>query len=175
MRYLLAGALLLAASLGQAVERDVDGYFHTGQAVRTKKIVFGKVNVYAIDHAMKELPADKSKHGVIEADVDKKLEWKMLRHVEAAKIHKALRDAYAMNGYTDSAKIGKFVGALSGLKKGDWVTISYDAAAKTTTLYAPNGAIAQVPGEDFMRATWSIWFGHIDQPDLPDSLVSKLK
>jgi len=176
MRVILAAVVMLASSVGLAVERDADGYFHTGDGIRTKKVVGFNVKVYAIDHAMKALPAEKSKQGVIAAEVDKKLAWKMLRTVEAEKIRKALRDAYALNGFADAAKIEKLVGALDGdLKEGTWVTIMYDAASKKTTLYAPSGAHAQVAGADFMRATWSIWFGNIDQPSLSDSLVSKLK
>ena len=42
------------------------------------------------------------------------------------------------------------------------MTISYDAAKKATTITSPGGS-ATVGGEDFMKATWSIWFGKIDQ------------
>ena len=33
---------------------------------------------------------------------------------------------------------------------------------------------AMVEGVDFMRATWSIWFGKIDQAKLGDQLISKI-
>src|SRR5690349_9178978 len=83
----------------------------------------------------------------------------------------AVREAYEMNGYGDAAKIAAFTNALSAkeLKEGDAVTIRYDAARKTTTISGPGGS-ATVAGEDFMRATWSIWFGKIDQPELGDHL-----
>ncbi|MBI2391667.1 MAG: hypothetical protein HYV09_18910 [Deltaproteobacteria bacterium] len=35
-------------------------------------------------------------------------------------------------------------------------------------------ATATVAGHDFMRATWSHWFGKTDQPELGAALMSKL-
>ena len=166
-------ALGLFALPASALERDRDGYFHTGDGVRVKKIAFIHVKVYAIDHYMKDLPPQKSKQAVIDADVDKRFSWKMLRSVEADKIKNALREAYAKNGYADSGKINPFVDALAKeLKEGDTVTIKYDAASKVTTITSPAGS-ATVAGEDFMKATWSIWFGQIDQKDLGDSLLNR--
>ncbi|MDB4966463.1 MAG: hypothetical protein JWN44_2152 [Myxococcales bacterium] len=166
-------ALGLFALPASALERDRDGYFHTGDGVRYKKVAFINVKVYAIDHYMKDLPAQKSKQAVIEADVDKRFSWKMLRSVEAEKIRNALREAFAKNGYSDGGKIDSFLGSIGKeLKEGDAVTISYDHAKKTTTITTPGGS-ATVPGEAFMKATWSIWFGKIDQPQLGDSLLNK--
>ncbi len=174
MRTLIAVvALGLFALPASALERDRDGYFHTGEGIRYKKVAFINVKVYAIDHYMKDLPPQKSKQAVIDADVDKRISWKMLRTVDAEKIRNALREAYAKNGYNDAAKIGAFVDALAKeLKEGDAVTIKYDAAKKTTTITGPTGS-ATVPGEEFMKATWSIWFGKIDQKDLGDSLIQR--
>jgi hypothetical protein len=174
MRKLVLAAVLMMALPAAALERSGDGYYHTGDAIRVKKIAFIKVKVYAIEHAMKDLPSAKSKQAVIDADVDKRFSWKMLRTVDAEKIRHALREAYQMNGYGDAAKIDSFVNALSQkeLKEGDAVTIRYDAAHKTTTIAGPGGS-ATVAGEDFMRATWSIWFGKIDQPELGDHLIDR--
>ncbi len=174
MRTLIAlvalGLFTLPAS---ALERDHDGYFHTGDAIRYKKIAFINIKVYSIDHYMKDLPPQKSKQAVIDADVDKRISWKMLRSVGAEKIRDALREAYAKNGYGDAAKIDPFVDSITKeLKEGDNVTIKYDAAHKTTTITSPAGS-ATVPGEDFMKATWSIWFGKIDQKGLGDSLLDR--
>jgi hypothetical protein len=166
-------ALSLIALPAHALERDADGFFHTGEGVRVKKIAFVKVKVYSIDHFMKDLPTNKSKQAVIDANVDKRFSWRMLRSVDGSKIQNALREAYAGNGYGDEAKIAKFVGALSAeLKEGQTVSIKYDAARKLTTIVSPSGTVS-VPGEDFMRATWSIWFGKIDQPSLGDSLLNR--
>jgi Chalcone isomerase-like len=174
MRMLAAvAAVALLALPAQALERDPDGFYHTGDGVRVKKVAFIPVKVYAITHYMKDLPQQKSKQAVIDAAVDKRFSWKMLRTVEGEKIKNALREAYAKNGYADSGKINPFVDALAKeLKQGDQVTISYDAAKKTTTLTSPSGS-ATVQGEDFMKATWSIWFGKIDQPNLGDSLLNR--
>src|SRR5690348_11543971 len=87
MRTLLAlVALGLFTLPAHALERDHDGYFHTGEGVRYKKIAFINIKVYAIDHYMKDLPPQKSKQAVINADVDKRFSWKMLRSVDAEKI-----------------------------------------------------------------------------------------
>src|SRR4051794_27065346 len=174
MRTLFAlAAVALMALPASALERDRDGYFHTGDGIRYKKVAFIHVKVYAIDHYMKDLPAQKSKQAVIDADVDKRISWKMLRSVDAEKIKNALREAYAKNGYGDAGKIGSFVDALTKeLREGDAVTIKYDALKKATTITSPAGS-ATVPGEEFMKATWSIWFGKIDQKDLGDSLLNR--
>jgi hypothetical protein len=167
--------LTLASTAGFAMDRDKEGYFHTGEGVRTKKVAFIHVKVYAIEHAMKELPAAKTKQAVIEANVDKKFAWKMLRSVDAEKIRNALKEAYAKNNYGDAGKIDSLLKPItSELKEGSWVTIKYDAATQKTTLFA-EGTQASVPGEDFMKATWSLWFGNIDQPSLGDSLLTDLK
>src|SRR5436309_7926699 len=103
MRTLLAlVALGLCALPASALERGHDGYFHTGDGVRYKKIAFINIKVYAIDHYMKDLPTQKSKQAVIDADVDKRFSWKMLRTVDAGKIKNALREAFAKNGYGDN-------------------------------------------------------------------------
>ena len=174
MRTLLALlALGLFAMPASALERDHDGYFHTGEGVRYKKIAFINIKVYEIGHYMKDLPPQKTKQAVIDAEVDKKFSWKMLRTVDAEKIRNALREAYAKNGYGDAAKIGSFVDSIAKeLKEGDSVTIRYDAAKKATTITSPAGS-ATVAGEDFMKATWKIWFGNIDQKNLGDELLDR--
>ena len=167
-------AVALFALPVAALERDRDGYYHTGEGIRVKKVAFINVKVYAIDHYMRDLPPSKSKQAMIDANVDKRFSWKMLRTVESEKIRDALREAFAKNGYGDGAKIDSFLGSFGKeLKEGDQVTINYDAAKKTTTVTSPSGS-ATVEGEDFMKATWSIWFGKIDQPNLGDSLLKHL-
>jgi len=167
-------AVVLFALPAAALERDRDGYYHTGGGVRVKKVAFISVKVYAIDHYMKDLPPSKSKQAVIDAAVDKRFSWKMLRTVESEKITNALREAFTKNGYSDNAKIDSFVGSFGKeLKEGDQVTINYAAAQEATTVTTPSGS-RTVEGEDFMKATWSIWFGKIDQPSLGDSLLDRL-
>jgi hypothetical protein len=167
--------VLTVGSGAWALDRSPNGYFHTGDGVRVKKVVFASVDVYAIGHEMKELPPQKSKEAVIDLDVSKRFVWVMKRDVEAEKIRNALTEAYSMNGYGDHAKIAQFMGAFKGdLKEKQWVTITYDADKKTTTLSVQGGGSATVAGVDFMKATWRLWFGKIDQPALGDALISRI-
>jgi hypothetical protein len=173
---LLMLAAALVVTVASALERGKDGYFHTGDGIRTKSIAFVNVKVYAIGHDMKELPPAKSKQAVIDLDVDKRLTWKMLRDVDSEKIQNALKEAFAMNGYSDAGKIGQFTGAFKGeLKENQYIVITYSAANKTTTVQVlGGGGSATIAGVDFMKATWSIWFGKIDQPSLGDALISRI-
>ena len=166
----------LAAVLFAVTSLFAEGdYVLTGSGIRVKSIAFIDVNVYAISHYMKQLPPAKSKQAVIDMDTGKKFVLTLKRDVDHEKIVEALKGAYAKNGYTDSAKTGQFLGVLKGeLKEGSSVTIVYDADKKATTLTATGGGSATVPGVDFMKATWSIWFGNIDQPELGDEMISRL-
>jgi hypothetical protein len=171
---ILAFAVAFAAD-ASALERQKDGWYHTGFAVRQKSIAFVDVDVYEIHSYTKELPAHRGKQAIVELDVDKKLEWKMLRDVGAEKMQDALKSGYEMNGFTDKTKIGKFVAAFQKeMKEGSKVSITYDAAKKATTLSVQNGGTVTVEGADFMKATWSVWFGKIDQSSLGDQLIRAL-
>jgi hypothetical protein len=167
-------AFVASAPDARALDRSADGWFHTGDGVRVKKIIFN-FDVYAISHEMKELPPTKSKQAVIDMDTDKRFTWRMLRDVDHEKIQNALTEAFSMNGYSNGAKIGPFIGAFSGdLKKGQSVSIAYSAATKTVSVSVQGGGSASVAGVDFMRAVWSIWFAKIDQPSLGDALIRNL-
>ena len=166
--------LVAFAASAWALEPDKNGWYFTGSGVRTKSVAFVSVKVYAIRHDMKALPASKSKQAVLEADVDKKITWRMLRDVDAEKIQNALKEAYQMNGFNDG-RTGPFLAAMNKeLKEGTYVTISYNAGSKTTSIGVSNGGNASVAGVDFMKATWSIWFGKIDQPSLGDAMMANL-
>lgn len=152
-----------------------DDYIFTGKGIRVKTVLIVDVNVYEISHFMTQRPAEKSKRAVIDADVSKKFECKMLRDLDGEKLKTALKDAYAMNGYTDQAKIGTILRAFTGdLKEGQKFSIKYDASKKSTTFAVDGKGSVTVDGVDFMKGTWSIWFGKIDQPKLGDALISKL-
>jgi hypothetical protein len=172
--FLALAALVLSAPDARALDRGADGWFHTGDGVRVKKVVFN-FDVYAIGHDMKDLPPAKTKQAVIDMDTDKRFTWRMLRDVEHEKIQTALTEAFGMNGYSDQSKIGPFVGAFSGdFTKGQTVSIVYSSAAKTVTATVQGGGTATVSGADFMKAVWSIWFAKIDQPSLGDALIKNL-
>lgn len=168
-------AVATFAMPARALDRGGDGYYTTGNGVRVKKVVIVKVDVYSITHAMKQLPASRSKQAVLQMDVDKKIDFTMLRTVDAEKLQNAMKDGFEMNGYGDQAKIGQFVGAFTNeLKEGQSVHIRYDAGSKTTTISVEGGGSANVRGVDFMHAVWSLWFGNIDQPELGDALISRI-
>lgn len=177
LRPALLFTLLLGLLLTLAPGASAQGaWIHTGSAVRTKSVGPFTAKVYAIRHDMKERPAAKSKQAVIDADVDKKFTWRMLRDVDSSKIQKALREAFQMNGYGDQGKINAFVSAFNKeeVTEDSAVVISYNAANKSTTIWVQNGGSVTVPGNDFMKAVWSIWFGRIDQPSMGDQLIAKL-
>src|SRR6185503_7352319 len=106
-------ALLFLATPAHAIALGPDGYYQTGQGIRHKKVGFVNAKVYSITSEVKQLPPQKSKQAMINLDANKRLTWRMLRKVDADKIQNALREAYAMNGYHDRAKIDVAVDALS--------------------------------------------------------------
>ena len=171
---LLVLTVLTVAGTASALQPNAEGWYHTGDAVRQKTVVFVTVDVYSIGHDMKCAVA-KNKRAVIDASCDKRFTWTMLRDVGKGKIVDAMREAYQMNGYTDAGKINQALGAFNAdFKEKAQVRISYNAAAKTTTFWEQNGGSATVAGEDFMKATWSIWFGKIDPPSIGDKLIANL-
>lgn len=158
---------------GMDVMAQAQNYTTTGFGIRVKKIAFVSVNVYQITHQMKDVPANRSASEMINADTDKRFYLKMKRDVDAAKIGAAFNDAYTLNGYSNKANQQTLFGVLKGdLKENETITISYNATTKTTSCNY-GGKTSTVAGVDFMKATWSIWFGKIDQPALTAALVGK--
>lgn len=158
-----------------ALEPGKDGWYHTGQGIRQKSIAFVDVDVYEIHHYTKVLPPAHTRAAMIELDADKKLEWKMLRDVDAEKLRDALDHGYEMNGFTDKKRIAKFTATFQKeMLEGQKVSIVYDATKKSTSIVVQGGASATVEGVDFMKATWSVWFGKIDQSGLGDQLIKSL-
>jgi len=171
----IAAPVVVWTSAAHALEPTADGWYHTGDGVRVKTVVFVEIRAYVISHYMRTLPGTKSKQAVMEIDTEKRFAFRMLRDVGAGKIKNMFRDAYALNGYADAAAIGAFVGVFTAdLKEKQTTTISYDAAAQATTVTTEGGGTATVRGLAFMRATWSLWFGKTDQPQLGDALISKI-
>jgi hypothetical protein len=173
-------SMFLAVVMALSTSAFADGWIFTGNSVRTKSIGPFTAKVYSIRHDMKERPPTKSKQAVIDANVDKRFTWSMLRDVGSGKIQNALREAFQMNGYNDGGKIGQFVGAFSGEEVKEEsngqpsVVITYTAANQTTTIWVKGGKTVSIQGQDFMKGVWSIWFGKIDQPSMGDQLISKL-
>ncbi len=165
---------MLAALFLVGFSAFADDWKLTGNGIRVKTVVFVDVNVYKISHFIKGDVADKSKAGIIKADIDKKFVWTMMRDVDKEKVQQTARDAFALNGYTNSGNIEKYVGAYADLKEGAKITISYDSTKKETTISVGGGGTATVGGVEFMNAVWSVWFGKIDQPKLGDALIKNL-
>lgn len=172
---LVAGLFLALGFVSFADTAQADDWVHTGDAVRTKSVGPFTAKVYSIRHDIKGRPA-KSKQAVIDAAMDKKFTWRMLRTVDSSKIQNALKEAFALNGFTDGGRIGSFVGAFNKdeVKEDSAVVITYNADKKATSIWVQNGGSATVAGEDFMKAVWSIWLGKIDQPSMGDQLISAL-
>ena len=135
---LLAFAFFAMASVPSdawALQPGSDGWYVTGDGVRTKKIAFVNVKVYSISHAAKKLPDTKSKPAMIDLDSDKKFTLRMLRDIDVEKIQSALRDSYGQNGFGDAGRMNAFLAAFThDLKEGTTVSIGYDSAAKSTTI-----------------------------------------
>lgn len=169
-------SLVVALFVSVAPSASADEWIHTGDAVRTKSVGPFTAKVYAIRHDMKARPAAKSKQAVVDADVEKKFTWRMLRDVDSSKIQKALREAFQMNGFNDAGRINAFVGAFNKeeVKENSAVVISYNPGNKSVSIWVQNGGTATIAGEDFMKAVWNIWFGKIDQPSMGDQLIAKL-
>ncbi len=169
----LAASTTLAPS-ALAIQPDSGGWYHTGDAVRQKTVVFVTANVYSISHDMKCV-VPRSKQAVIDADCDKRFIWKMMRDVDKGKIIDAMKEAFGKNGYNDSGKINQALAAFSAdFKENAYVKINYDSTAKTTTFWEQNGGSATIAGVDFMKATWKIWLGNIDPPSIGDRLIANL-
>ena len=175
LRLMMLFSAVVALALALSTSAFADGWILTGTAVRTKSVGPFTAKVYSIRHDMKE-KVTKNKQAVIEADVDKKFTWRMLRDVDSSKIQNALKEAFQMNGYGDGGKIGAFVGAFNKdeVKEDSAVVITYSASNKNVTIWVQNGGSATVNGVDFMKAVWSIWLGKIDQPSMGDQLIANL-
>jgi hypothetical protein len=168
-------SLWLVPGDASAVVREANGYYLTGTGVRQKEVALFTVDVYVISHYMRDLPPTKSKGAVIAAAVDKMFALRMLRELSAEQIQSALRKSFAENDYNDQAKIDAFVAAVGKpMPKGATITIRYDAASQITTASAKGNRPISIPGVEFMRATWSIWLGRIDQDGLGDALIGRI-
>jgi len=174
MKQQLALVVLLGFVLNWGLFAQAKDFTTTGSGVRVKKIAFVSVKVYSISHAMKEVVKEKNAAAIISAETDKKFVLKMMRDIDSEKIKNAIYEAYANNGNSNKANQEKLFSSVSGdLEEGSVITISYSAASKTVSVTS-GGKTSSVTGSDMMQATWSIWFGKIDQASLTQSLMSQI-
>ena len=170
-----ASVTTVTPAFADAPAPAADGYIFTGSGVRTKTVAIITANVYSIRHDMKGPLPPRNKRAVIDADQDKRFSWRMMRDVDSEKIQKAMREGFAMNGFGDSGKIERFVGAFNKeIKEGNGVSIAYNATTKATSIWVQGQGSATVEGVEFMKAVWSLWFGRNDQPSLGDALISRI-
>lgn len=159
-----------------ALEPGKDGFFQTGAGTRSK--LGGKT--YDIFHSIKQLPAVRSRQALIDADVDKRFSLVfravplLLKPIVGGsawpkdKIQGSFREGFAANDYTVKEKIDRFLSPIAqDFVEKDTIFIQYNAETKSTTITVKTAKVT-VEGADFMRAVWSLWFGKIDQKDLPE-------
>jgi hypothetical protein len=147
--------------------RSPDGYYRTGEAEPHKGVL--------VEHDVKVLPADRSRSSLIELDVDKRLTIRALREINADEMREGLRDRYAKRGFVDDERVATFLAGLTGrIAPDQCVAISYDSGSKVTRLSVSGAAVSAAEGIDFMKATWSLWFGESVPSALGDSLMSNL-
>jgi hypothetical protein len=171
----VAAVVALAARSARATPTSPDGFHRTGSAVQTANHWPFTMDVFAIWHECRDVPATRSRQALVELDADKRFTLRMLRDVDADRLRAGLRDGYHRNGYTDDGRIDRFLSALTGtLPSGKVVWIVYDAPRKTTRLVVDGGATATMDGVAFMEATWSIWLGRSKPSELGDALVRDL-
>lgn len=176
-----ASAVVFAPTTAHALEPGKDGFYQTGAGTRSK--LGGKT--YDIFHSIKELPAAKTREALIEADVDKRFSLVfravplLLKPIVGGnawpkdKIQGSFREGFAANAYADKDKIDRFLSPIAqDLVEKDNIFIQYSATAKSTTITVKTNKVT-IEGVEFMKAVWSLWFGKIDQKDLPEALMAK--
>jgi hypothetical protein len=165
-------AIVLRSSSAAAAEA---AWHRTGDGVMRTRVAFIPVDVFAVGHDMKCLPDHKSKAEVIASDCDKRFVWRALRNIDKDDIRDSLRQAYHAVDYRDAGKVERALSIFaSGIKEGESVTISYDAAGQRTIFAQKHGGSVDISGVNFMKATWSLVFANGDMNELGDALLSRL-
>jgi hypothetical protein len=171
----IVAALLTLSSAARAAQRASDGYYRTGSAVQTANHWPFTIDVFAIWHDTWQLPSMNTRQALINLDVDKRFTMQMMRDLDAGRLRDGLREGFHRNGYTDDAIIDRFLAPLTGtLAKGKTMWILYDATEKRTRLLLDANASSSIVGVEFMRATWSLWFGNSKPSDIGDALIKDL-
>ena len=175
--FLLLSLLFSAGPLASAeLAKGEDGFYVTGAATRTKRVLFMTVEVYRATHAMKEIPDPTTTDAVAEANVDKKMTIRFLRNVDLQKIIDGIKEGYRRNGWNEMEKVEELFSILKGdLRKNDVFSVEYQAENETLIAIGGDGRTSSVAGRDFMVATWSAWFKKIDSPGFSERLIANLK
>ena len=143
-------------------------------AAATAAFVASVVFTPSESRGMVRLPPVRSRDAFIDADVDKRFVLRMLRDADGDLLREAFRDALLKSGWDDAARLRVFLSAVrERLKAGAYVSITYDATRKVTTLAFDDTPGASVEGYAFMRAVWGMWLGKDEAPALADALTGK--
>lgn len=150
------------------------GMVRTGEGIKVMRVGSLELHLYFLRHEMRRLPPVRSRDAFIDADVDKRFVLRMLRDADGDLLREAFRDALLKSGWDDAARLRVFLSAVrERLKAGAYVSITYDATRKVTTLAFDDTPGASVEGYAFMRAVWGMWLGKDEAPALADALTGK--
>jgi hypothetical protein len=150
-----APALAIARRLrkpGPPLPPNTDGFIRTGDVEPHRGIL-------RLAHDVRELPPSRTPEAIIELDTDKRMTLHALRDLPGERMRKTLAERYAKRGFTDAARVARFLAPLHGtIPRSATVAFAYEAATQTTRLTVGAETTSE-QGLDFMQATWAIWFG----------------
>jgi hypothetical protein len=140
-----------------------DGFYRTGDVEPHRGIL-------RLAHEVRVLPRVRSRQALLELDADKRMSLQALRELPGDRARRTLGERYAKRGFTDAARVERFLAPLHGpIAKGSSIVFAYDSATQTTHLTVGDAHTSET-GLDFMRATWALWFG----PTAPAATAEEL-
>jgi hypothetical protein len=150
-----------------ALRPDADGWLRTGEAEPHR-------GVLRLEHDVRALPPAGAPQGIVALDADKRMTLRFLSDVDATQLRNGLRERYARRRYGDSATVERFLSPLARpIARGEAFVITYDAAAQTTRATLGD-ASAVAHGQEFMQATWRLWFDDAVPAALVGALMQNL-
>jgi hypothetical protein len=118
------------------------------------------VDVYVAGLYLEEKSSDAA--AILESGQTKQLVMKFVRSVGKEKLAEAWTEGFQKNAGDKAATVAdglsKLNGAMTDVKKGDVVALTYVPDAGTTVTVKGKDAVT-IPGADFERVLFSIWLG----------------
>jgi hypothetical protein len=152
---------------GAVPRPDAQGWLRTGEAEPHR-------GVLRLEHDVRAAGPSSARQELVALDVDKRMTLRFLSDVDAAQLRSGLRDRYARRGYRDAAAVEQFLSPLARpIARGEALVIAYDTATKTTRATLGE-ASAAVQGQEFMLATWRLWFDDAVPGALAGALMQNL-
>jgi hypothetical protein len=110
---------------------------------------------------------------VINSRQCKRVTMKFLRDIDGSRLASGWADELRKVGGTTEASISRFTSLIGDVKKGD--TMSFTWCPDAGVEVAARGTVrGTVPGDDFARALFMIWFGpEPSDPDLKRGMLGK--